>query len=144
MTTVKPGQIWADNDLRSAGRTLRVDVIEDGKAVCTVLTNDNETQAALQHAYGSYGEGDVPVGEFSEDRRGKTTRISAARFKPTRTGYRLIQDEQYGVRFAADLPVFAFPSREDAEGFQAEKGRGVLVVHEYEPDTPNSTEWREV
>lgn len=137
MTTVKPGQIWADNDPRSAGRTLRVDAIEGERAVCTVLTNDTDTQTAL--------DGGVNIlGYKPKDTRGKTTRISVARFQPTRTGYRLIQGQQYGVRFAAGGPVFAFPSREDAEGFQAEKGRGVLVVHEYEPDTPTSTEWREV
>jgi hypothetical protein len=52
---------------------------------------------------------------------------------------------QYGVRWATGS-VFAFPSREAAEGALNETGRsgGVLVVHEYEPDTPNCTEWREV
>ena len=42
-TTVKPGQVWADNDKRAAGRTVRVERIEDGSAVCTILTNRDAT-----------------------------------------------------------------------------------------------------
>ena len=53
--------------------------------------------------------------------------------------------QQYGVRWPTGS-VFAYASREAAETALAEDGRGigVLVVHEYEPGTPNSTEWREV
>ena len=137
MNVVKPGQIWADNDPRSAGRTLRVERIDGGKAVCTVLTNITPVKADLQH------------GVLVSDRRGETTRISLARFKPTSSGYRLIRDTQYGIRYDATGPVFAFPSRAEAQQEQRERARsglswGVLVVHEYEPGTPNSTEWREV
>jgi hypothetical protein len=135
------GQIWADNDPRSAGRTLRVDRIENGKAVCTILTNSDKAQRDIDAKRGkpSYYQ------DF-KDMRGKTTKISLARFKPVSTGYRLIRDEQYGIRWGSDSPVFAFGSRAIAEQALADDGRGigVLVVHEYEPHTPNSTEWREV
>jgi hypothetical protein len=51
---------------------------------------------------------------------------------------------QYGIRWPAGS-VFAFPSREHAEAALAVDGRGigVLVVCEYKPHTPSSTEWRE-
>lgn len=35
---VKPGTVWADKDLREAGRTVRVDSVDDRFAQCTVLT----------------------------------------------------------------------------------------------------------
>lgn len=80
-TRVKPGQIWADNDKRAEGRTVRVERIEDGKAVCTVLTNRDAAQRELDRG-----------SAWCTDMRGKTTRISLARFRPTNTGYRLVQD----------------------------------------------------
>lgn len=82
---VQPGQVWADNDSRVAGRTIRVESIEDGKAICTVLTNSTKAQADLD-AHGGKFTG------WSQDTRSRTTKISLARFKPTRTGYRLIKD----------------------------------------------------
>lgn len=93
MTTVRPGQMWADNDPRAAGRTLRVDSIDGDKAVCTVLTNTDETQAYI----------DAPASKPTymqsaySDRRGKQTRVSMCRFKPTSTGYRLVQDVEEGT-----------------------------------------------
>jgi ABC-type phosphate transport system auxiliary subunit len=81
-TTVKPGQIWADNDKRAEGRTVRVERIEDGKAVCTILTNRDATQRDLDRG-----------SAWVNDMRGRTTRIALSRFKPTNTGYRLVQDE---------------------------------------------------
>jgi hypothetical protein len=77
MTDVKPGQVWADNDARSEGRTLRVESVENGKAVCTVLTNADcvNVDSAWQR-----------------DMRGTTTRISVSRFRPTSSGYRLVED----------------------------------------------------
>lgn len=88
MTEVKPGQCWADNDPRAAGRTLRVDAINGDKAVCTVLTNADDTQEYVDHPDRNPF---AATGAYS-DRRGKQTRISLARFKPTSTGYRLIED----------------------------------------------------
>jgi hypothetical protein len=79
MTDVKPGQVWADQDPRSAGRTLRVDRIEGTKAVCTVLTNIGNTQWRIEHG-----------NRAARDMRGKTTRIALARFKPASNGYRLV------------------------------------------------------
>lgn len=91
MTEVKPGQVWADNDPRSAGRTLRVDAIEDGKAVCTVLTMSDEAAEDLR-AQGQLIKSGRGVGGYPLLRStvGKTVRISLKRFKPTSTGYRLI------------------------------------------------------
>lgn len=85
---VRPGQVWMDCDPRVAGRTLRVDAVEDGKAVCTVLTNSDETQRYVDDP------GSLPayMGGAYNDRRGKQTRISLARFVPTSTGYRLISE----------------------------------------------------
>jgi hypothetical protein len=74
------GSVWADNDPRSAGRTLRVERIEDGKAVCTILTNITVTQVELERGV-----------KGLRDMRGKTTRISLARFRPTSSGYRLVE-----------------------------------------------------
>ena len=109
-----------------------------GKAFCTILTNSDNEQAVLD------GKNNA-LGYTPKDRRGRTTKISVARMRPTRTGYRLIRDSQYGIRWPTGS-VFAFPSREAAEGALREDGRGVgvLVVHEYEPGTSNSTEWAEV
>ena len=77
---VKPGQIWADNDWRSEGRTLLVERIEDGKAVCVTLTNIATEQDRLDHG-----------GLGARDRRGCATRISLARFVPISTGYRYVE-----------------------------------------------------
>ncbi len=86
---VQPGQVWADNDKRAAGRTVRVDRIEDGTAFCTILTNRDVTQEDLDR-YAQKGQ--EPRGV--RDMRGKPTKIALARFKPTATGYRLAQDAQ--------------------------------------------------
>lgn len=91
---VKPGQVWADNDWRARGRTLRVDALtrtkwpagieenvgEGGKpprfARCTVLTDREEVDG--------YGPAKSAVG--------KTVWIRLDRFRPTSTGYRLVSD----------------------------------------------------
>ncbi len=92
MTDVKPGQIWADNDWRSAGRTLRVERIENGKAVCMVVTNMTKAQQAIDRfAQTALGQQGYECPDF-RDMRGKATRISLARFKQTSTGYRLVSD----------------------------------------------------
>lgn len=80
---VRVGQVWTDADYRNAGRTLRVDTISDGRAVCTILTNADGHQRLLDDKRGSYG---------GQDMRGKTVRIRLDRFRPTSTGYRLVTD----------------------------------------------------
>ncbi len=82
--TVRPGQVWADNDPRSEGRTLRVDMLAEGKAYCTILTNPNDVQAALDDPRSG------PPWVIPTDRRGKTTTISVKRFRATGSGYRLV------------------------------------------------------
>jgi hypothetical protein len=66
---VRVGQVWADNDSRSAGRILRVDAVDVRYAYCTVLT------AAR-----------------SGGRAGRRTRIALERMRPISTGYRLVGD----------------------------------------------------
>ena len=70
-TSLRVGQVWADNDPRVKGRTVKVEAIEGEKALCRVLA--------------------APF-DSPETRTGHTTRISARRFTPTSTGYRLIRE----------------------------------------------------
>jgi hypothetical protein len=80
MTHPQPGQIWADNDPRATGRTIRIDHIANGKAICTVLTNRTAAQDELDRG-----------STWLNDTRGKTVGIRLDRFRPTSTGYRLVQ-----------------------------------------------------
>jgi hypothetical protein len=73
---VRPGQVWADNDPRSAGRTIRIDAIERSD---TPYAEDCAVVTTLTPARN--------VG-----RVGHQTRIAIRRFRPTSTGYRLITD----------------------------------------------------
>lgn len=66
---VRSGQIWADNDKRSKGRTLRVEAVSARHAQCVVLTSA------------------TPNG-----RTGHTVRILLERMKPVSNGYRLLID----------------------------------------------------
>jgi thioredoxin reductase len=70
MPEVKVGQVWADNDPRSAGRTIKVISVGTNTVRCEVLT--------------------VATGS-STRRLGSTTMISRDRFRPTSNGYRLIE-----------------------------------------------------
>lgn len=71
---VRPGQVWADNDPRRRGRQVRVDSIEDGgdTAVVTITSTDAPR-------YTGSGVGSVK-------------RIKVRRFRPTQTGYVLVED----------------------------------------------------
>lgn len=68
---VKVGQVWADNDKRSAGRTVTV--------------------VALEEAYHPFKHYRYTVAVV-EDRGGRRTRIRTDRMRPTSTGYRLVRD----------------------------------------------------
>lgn len=69
MNEVRVGQVWADNDKRSAGRHVKIVSIDrDGKA----------TVCRCTAAGGALDE--------------RTTRIRLDRFKPNNTGYRLVLD----------------------------------------------------
>lgn len=73
-TVVRVGSVWADNDSRCEGRTLKVIAIEMGyhrKAVCEVLT---------------------AAGGKATRRR--DVRIQIDRFWPTSSGYRLLEDPE--------------------------------------------------
>ena len=82
---VRPGQIWADNDPRSEGRTLQVLAIEEGRALCAVRTNPNWVQEWIDKS----GDSRNPP----SDRRGANTRINLKRFDGTSRGYKLVRGE---------------------------------------------------
>lgn len=90
---VRPGQVWADNDPRTPGRTIRIDSVDGDTAVCTVLTNDDPSQALID-THGSPGKSGRYLGRIwvPGDRRGTTTRVKLTRLRPTSSGYRLLQD----------------------------------------------------
>ncbi len=73
---VRVGDVWADNDRRQDGRTLKVVHVEDGKARLQVVTNRNAWR---------------PGDPWNQDRVGKYVTVSVARMRPTSTGYRLIE-----------------------------------------------------
>ena len=77
-TEIRVGSVWADNDRRSEGRTIRVVALEEPnhalpharRAVCEVLTEPG---------------GKAPG-------RPRKVRIQVDRMHPTSTGYRLVED----------------------------------------------------
>lgn len=82
---VRPDQVWADNDKRSAGRTVRVLAVTDKgggpRAEVEILTNTDDNQRLID------------VGSpHVRDMRGKHAHIAVRRFRPNSTGYRLLQD----------------------------------------------------
>lgn len=79
------GQVWADTNKYEVGRTLRVEEVAEGFAICVVLTNADRVQRELDRA-------DYRMTNHFRDRRGVKTRIRVDRFRPTSTGYRLIKD----------------------------------------------------
>lgn len=68
---VEIGQVWADNDWRSTGRTVEVVAIDQTHATVKVLTNGRGTYA----------------------KPGRTSRVRLDRFRPTSTGYRLVSSQ---------------------------------------------------
>lgn len=65
-TTPSVGQVWADNDWRSAGRKLLIVKIEGDYAICSVVWPHHKTR--------------------------KRTKVALRRFRPNSTGYRLVSD----------------------------------------------------
>lgn len=84
---VRVGQVWADNDKRSAGRHVLIVAIEDGqlaypfpdRAVVALCTPDGRV---------------IFSGRNGKETR---TRIRLDRFRPTASGYRLVKDTQGGA-----------------------------------------------
>lgn len=68
---IRPGQVWADNDRRCEGRTVRVDSVDASFAECTVLT--------------AVGGGTPKI---------RKVRLLLDRLHPVSGGYRLIQDSE--------------------------------------------------
>jgi len=71
VTKVRPGQIWADNDKRSAGRRLRVVEIDGTHAVVVQVDARGVVDSRM---------------------RVRRSRIRLDRFRPTSTGYRLVSE----------------------------------------------------
>ena len=81
---VEVGQVWADNDYRKSGRTLRVDSIgDDGYARCTILTNYDDVQEKI--------DAEEPG---VKSMIGQRTKIKVRRLYPNARGYRLISSER--------------------------------------------------
>lgn len=84
MTTpnVQVGQVWADNDPRSAGRHVKVVGWADFPPGQT--TNPRKAEVSLC----------TSDGQVIRDGRGRETRtrITISRLRPTSSGYRLIKD----------------------------------------------------
>lgn len=72
MQEIKAGQIWKDNDKRGSERYLRIIRVEGDKAVC-------------QRVFNTPDRGWLNIAKFRE------TRIAVRRFRPTSTGYVLVQ-----------------------------------------------------
>jgi hypothetical protein len=87
---VEPGQVWADNDWRAEGRTLRV------LSTHAQRWEDAERDAQFDHCYAlcevSTDRTPKPGDQYrAKPQVGKRTWISFHRFRPTSTGYRLVQ-----------------------------------------------------
>lgn len=67
---VEVGQVWADNDPRSEGRTVKVIAVTATKATCEVLTDGANTKRSQV---------------------GRITRIGLHRFKDTASGYKCVK-----------------------------------------------------
>ena len=68
-TSVQVGQVWQDNDRRHGTRYLRIDAIDQDRAVCVAWYDEAGAKS-------------------------RVVRIRLDRFKPTSTGYRLLPEEE--------------------------------------------------
>lgn len=84
---VRVGQVWADNDKRSAGRHVKVIAIEParGGAAGDRRPVPGRAQVALCRGDGTL----IRTGQFDNL---TVTRIKLDRFRPTSNGYRLVID----------------------------------------------------
>ena len=80
---VRPGQIWADNDKRGYGRTVRVVEIVERHIGGRPSMGRGVLHAVVEQV--SARDGYRPAG-------GRRTTIRLDRFRPTASGYRLVQD----------------------------------------------------
>lgn len=96
-TTVRVGQVWADNDPRCHGRRVRVVEVTDTHAIVEV---HHTSHGAYRHA-----------------KPGRATRIRLDRFRPTSTGYVLVQDAPAPC---CDLPSAAPCDADDCPGTRQE------------------------
>ncbi len=105
---VRPGQTWADNDKRAAGRKVRVDKIDGLYAICTIVA-DRADPAPHRGRYNTpRPPGWSPVG--------LVTRILLGRFRPTSNGYRLIEDAPSPPGWTPSTPLKVADTFRDAHG----------------------------
>lgn len=76
IVTVAAGQVWADNDKRGAGRTLRVERVEGMYAYCEVLTI----------------AGGIPAKPPFPGAKTRLSRIMIQRMVPNSSGYYLLHE----------------------------------------------------
>lgn len=76
--TVRPGQIWQDNDPRAEGRRVRVVELTGTHAIVELHSPRAD--------YSPRGAGYPPA------KPGRRTRIRLDRFRPTNSGYTLVED----------------------------------------------------
>jgi hypothetical protein len=78
---VRVGQVWKDNDKRSGERLLKVYALDEQ----TVWTRDNRAVSVpIARCRRLVGPNREPVGRWLE--------IRVDRFRPTSTGYRLVEE----------------------------------------------------
>ncbi len=77
---VRVNQVWADNDKRSEGRQVRVVGLDATHATVELVDQRGRAWIGLR------------PGEEPRAQPGRRTRIRLDRFRPTSTGYRLVQD----------------------------------------------------
>lgn len=71
-TAPKPDQIWVDNDPRSNGRQVKIIAVDETHATVVTIID--------------------ALGQHHEAATARRTRIKLTRFKPTSTGYRLVEE----------------------------------------------------
>jgi hypothetical protein len=89
---VRAGQVWADNDPRATGRHVRVVALVTDYAPAG-RTPDGHVYVVVE-LVGERGRpwSGLKPGEPQRAEPGRQTKIRLDRFKPTSTGYRLVQD----------------------------------------------------
>lgn len=82
--TVKVGQVWADNDKRSAGRHVKVvELLPPTLGAPHIQPKPARARVALCTASGEV---------IRVNGKATHTTIRVSRFRPTSTGYRLVKD----------------------------------------------------
>lgn len=93
MNEVMPGQVWADNDKRHQGRQLKVlSLFSDWRRVAEARRQGDYSSSAYVEALYARCEVVVEGCGQSFSTRGRQVTIRVDRFRPTSTGYRLVEE----------------------------------------------------